>query len=189
MAGAPGARAGGALGRPSAVAPALPNLDPNSLARFVDPLPLPAAAQSLERRAIPGKPAEPVPYYRVAARAITSKLHRDIPSTALWSYGSTVPGPMFETQSGEGMLIEWANELPPRHFLPIDHTLHGAEAGVPEGRSVVHLHGGKAPPESDGYPEDWTLPGQSRTYHYPNEQAAALLWYHDHAMGINRLNI
>ncbi len=34
-----------------------------------------------------------------------------------------------------------------------------------------------------------TLPGQSRTYYYPNEQEAALLWYHDHAMGINRLNI
>jgi hypothetical protein len=25
--------------------------------------------------------------------------------------------------------------------------------------------------------------------HYPNEQDAAMLWYHDHAMGINRLNI
>ncbi len=54
---------------------------------------------------------------------------------------------------------------------------------------MVHVHGAKAPPESDGYPEDWYVPGQSRTYHYPNDQAAALLWYHDHAMGINRLNI
>ena len=44
-------------------------------------------------------------------------------------------------------------------------------------------------PESDGYPEDWYVPGQSRLYHYPNDQEAALLWYHDHAMGINRLNI
>jgi spore coat protein A len=189
MAGVPGAKAGGPVPAPEARAPAFPNLDPNTLARFVDPLPLPAVAQAAERRAIPGKPAPRVPYYRVAARAITSKLHRDLPPTTLWSYGGTVPGPMFETQSGEGLLIEWANELPSRHFLPIDHTLHGAEEGVPEGRSVVHLHGGKAPPESDGYPEDWTLPGQSRTYHYPNEQAAALLWYHDHAMGINRLNI
>jgi spore coat protein A, manganese oxidase len=156
LSGAPGAKAGGPLGRPKAVAPALPNLDPSSLVRFVDPLPLPAVAQALERRAVPGKPAQRVPYYRVAARAITSKLHRDLPPTAVWSYGGTVPGPMFETQSGEGMLVEWANELPSRHFLPIDHTLHGA---------------------------------QSRIYHYPNEQAAALLWYHDHAMGINRLNI
>ena len=130
-----------------------------------------------------------VPYYRIAARAISAKLHRDLPPTRLWAYGGSVPGPTFETLSGEGLLVEWANELPAQHFLPLDHTLHGAEPGVPEGRSVVHLHGGKTPPESDGYPEEWTIPGESRTYHYPNEQAAALLWYHDHAMGINRLNI
>ncbi|HZU30318.1 MAG TPA: multicopper oxidase domain-containing protein, partial [Candidatus Angelobacter sp.] len=29
---------------------------------------------------------------------------------------------------------------------------------------------------------------QSLTYHYPNQQRAATLWYHDHAMGITRLN-
>ena len=60
---------------------------------------------------------------------------------------------------------------------------------MPEVRGVVHLHGGKTPPESDGYPEDWYAPGRSRKYHYPNSQEPALLWYHDHAMGINRLNI
>jgi len=172
----------------------LRNLDPAKLARFLDPLPLPATAQSLEGRPVPGRPAagnaaERVPYYRIAARPIAAKLHRDLPPTTLWSYGGSVPGPTIETQSGEGFIVEWANELPMRHLLPVDHTLQGAEPGVPEGRSVVHLHGAKAPPESDGYPEDWMLPGQSRTYHYPNEQPAALLWYHDHAMGINRLNI
>ena len=87
------------------------------------------------------------------------------------------------------MRIEWANELPARHFLPIDHHLHGAEADKPEVRAVTHVHGAKVPPESDGYPEDWYVPGKSRTYDYPNHQDAATLWYHDHAMGINRLNI
>jgi spore coat protein A, manganese oxidase len=168
---------------------AIPNVDPNTLARFVDPLPLPIIARPSGRRPVPGSSGVHVPFYRVAASSISAKLHRDLPATNLWSYGGVVPGPMFETQSGQGVLVEWANELPASHFLPIDHSLHGAEAGVPEGRSVVHLHGGKAPPESDGYPEDWTLPGQSRLSYYPNEQDPALLWYHDHAMGINRLNI
>jgi spore coat protein A len=85
--------------------------------------------------------------------------------------------------------VEWTNELPRQHFLPIDHTLHGAEAKLPEARTVVHLHGGKAPAKSDGYPEDWYEPGRSAIYHYPNEQEPAALWYHDHTMGINRLNI
>lgn len=116
------------------------------------------------------------------------KLHRDLPPTRVWTYGGTMPGPTIETRSGRGMLVAWANELPERHFLPIDHTLHGAHADAPEVRTVVHVHGAKVPPESDGFPEAWYTPGQSATHHYPNRQDAATLWYHDHAMGIERLN-
>ena len=168
---------------------AVPVLDPNSLAGFVDALPLPLVAQPQGNRAVPGKHGERAPFYRVSMRAIASKLHRDLPPTKLWSYGGSVPGVMFETQSDQGLFVEWVNELPTKHFLPIDYSLHGAEHDAPQVRSVVHLHGGKTPPESDGYPEDWFVAGQSRTYYYPNQQDPALLWYHDHAMGINRLNI
>jgi len=122
-------------------------------------------------------------------RQVECKLHRDLPAARLWCYGGSSPGPTFETRSNQALLIEWPNELPTKHFLPIDHSLHGAEAGLPEVRGVVHIHGAKAPPESDGYPEDWYVPGRSRTYFYPNRQEPAALWYHDHTMGINRLNI
>src|ERR1700683_3005198 len=174
---------------PPASAPPVPNLDPNTLARFVDPLPLPVMARPVGTHADPTRHGEQMRHDRVAMRAISSKLHRDLPPTGLWSYGGSVPGVMFDTRSGEGLTIEWANELPAKHFLPIDHTLHGAEATNPEVRGIVHVHGAKVPPESDGYPEDWYVPGKSRTYYYPNRQDAAQLWYHDHAMGINRLNI
>jgi spore coat protein A len=167
----------------------IPILDPNNLDRFVDPLPLPVVAKPLGDRALPDKSGERVPFYRVPMRAITTKLHRDLPPTNLWSYGGSVPGVMFDTQSGQGLLVEWANELPTKHFLPIDYSLHGAGRATPEVRTVVHLHGAKTPPENDGYPEDWSVPGQSRTYYYPNRQDPALLWYHDHALGITRLNI
>ena len=169
--------------------PVLPNLDPNSLARFVDPLPLPQIAQPVDHREAPDGSGERVPFYRVAMRAVQCKLHRDLPATTMWSFGGSVPGPLFETRSGQGLMIEWVNELPAKHFLPIDHNLHGAEKEKPEVRGVVHLHGGKTPPEGDGYPEDWYVPGKSRTYYYPNRQDPTLLWYHDHTMGINRLNI
>src|ERR1700677_3886228 len=164
-------------------------LDPNKLARFVDPLPLPVVAQPLGNRPVPGKPGEAAPFYRVPMHAIARKLHRDLPPTNLWSYGDSVPGVMFDTQSGQGLIVEWVNELPANHFLPIDNSVHGAESGTPEVRSVVHLHGGKTPANSDGYPEDWNVPGQSHTYFYPNQQDSALLWYHDHAIGITRLNV
>jgi spore coat protein A len=179
-------------GRAAAAPPAL---HPDSLAKFVDPLPIPEIAKPVGLRAAPSRSSSPdnssakVPYFRVPMRQLACKMHRDLPATRLWCYGSASPGPTFETRSGQGLLIEWPNELPHKHFLPIDHGLHGAESDTPEVRGVVHVHGAKAPPESDGYPEDWYVPGKSRTYFYPNLQESAALWYHDHAMGINRLNI
>lgn len=79
---------------------------------------------------------------------------------------------------------------------------------------VTHLHGAHVQPHSDGYPEAWWLPGannipagyalrgsdysQANTtnavagsafYSYENSQAASTLWYHDHALGMTRLNV
>ena len=170
-------------------APAVANLNPDHFVPFVDALPIPAVAKPAGEHAAPGKLSAKMPLYRIAMRAAAIKLHRDLPATRVWTYGGSVPGLTLETHSGQPLAVEWANQLPMKHFLPIDHTLHGAENDTPEVRGVVHLHGGKTPADSDGYPEDWYVPGQSKTYVYPNEQDAALLWYHDHSMGINRLNM
>jgi spore coat protein A, manganese oxidase len=164
-------------------------LNVNTLANFVDVLPLPSLAKPDGMRPVPSSPTHRLPYYRLGAQPVEMKIHRDLKPTRFWSYGPSVPGPTLEVRSGEGVLVEWVNNLPAQHFLPIDHRLHGAEAGQPQSRTVAHLHGARVPPESDGYPEDWIAPGKSALYHYPNQQDAAMLWYHDHAMGINRLNI
>jgi len=121
-------------------------------------------------------------------REFQAKIHRDLPPTTFWGYDGMSPGPTFQARSGETITVEWVNRLPAKHLLPVDHALHGAGDGVPEVRTVVHLHGGKVPPESDGDPERWIVPGQSKTCVYPNRQEAAGLFYHDHAMGITRLN-
>jgi spore coat protein A, manganese oxidase len=164
-------------------------LNVSSLAQFVDPLPIPEVAKTSGFRSSPVEPALKLPYFRIPMRQFEGKVHRDLKPTLLWGYGASSPGPTLETRSGQGLLVEWVNELPQSHFLPIDHSIHGAEADKPEVRTVVHLHGGKAPPESDGYPESWFVPGKSAVCHYPNRQDAAMLWYHDHALGINRLNV
>jgi spore coat protein A len=164
-------------------------LNISTLAQFVDPLPIPEIAQPVDHRPSPTDPTLKLPFYRIPMRPIETKVHRDLKPTRLWGFGSTSPGPTFEARSGQGILVEWANELPTQHFLPIDHTIHGAEADKPEVRTVVHLHGAKAPAASDGYPDAWYPPGKSAIYHYPNHQDAAMLWYHDHALGINRLNV
>jgi spore coat protein A, manganese oxidase len=161
--------------------PAPPLIDPGSIASFVDALPIPKIARPLR----PGR----VPLYRIPISEFFSKIHRDVPPTRFWGYGGSVPGPTIEARSGDEIQIEWPNQLPTKHFLPIDHNLMGAGKELPESRTVVHVHGARVPAESDGWPEAWYAPGKSAAYRYPNKQDAAMLWYHDHAMGINRLNI
>jgi spore coat protein A len=171
-------------------APHVPKtINPASLAKFVDSLPIPPIARSIEMRPSPVNRGIEVPYYRIEMRECEVKVHRDLPATRMWGYAGAVPGPTLETHSGQGLMVEWVNALPTHHLIPIDHKIHGADARRPDVRAVVHLHGGKAPPDSDGYPDDWCVPARSATYFYPNEQDAALLWYHDHAIGITRLNI
>ena len=84
-----------------------------------------------------------------------------------------------------------------------------------ENRATLHLHGGITPWISDGTPHQWITPaGESTdypqgvsvipvpgmgdsgnandgtmTFYYTNEQSARLMFYHDHAWGITRLNV
>ncbi|HWF90998.1 MAG TPA: multicopper oxidase [Terriglobales bacterium] len=173
---------------PSAVI-APPALDLASLAQFVDPLPISEIARPAALRPSPADAALKIPYYRLAMRQFETKIHRDVKPTRVWGFGNSSPGPTIEARKDQALLVEWANELSATHLFPIDHSIHGAERTKPDVRAVTHLHGAKTTADSDGYPDDWYVPGKSVTYHYPNHQEAATLWYHDHALGITRLNI
>jgi FtsP/CotA-like multicopper oxidase with cupredoxin domain len=80
---------------------------------------------------------------------------------------------------------------------------------------VTHVHGAHVDPHSDGYPEAWWLPAANNIpdgyatkgtlfddktganpgnlgyaeYNYRQDQPAATLWYHDHALGMTRNNV
>jgi spore coat protein A, manganese oxidase len=170
---------------PAAMAPApqaaLPTINGLSLAPFADELPLP-------QRARPISPLHPHKL-RITMREIHAKVHRDVPITRMWSYGDTPLAPLIEVRTHQTLQVEWVNQLPTRHFLPIDHSLHGCGRDIPDVRACVHLHGGRTPSKDDGQPEDWFVPGKSRLCAYPLQQDATALWYHDHAMGLNRLNM
>ena len=165
-----------------------PWLQPERLARFVDPLPVPPVLRATEQRPDPHDSGRQLSYLKIEMRPADVRVHRDLPPTRMWSYGGSVPGPTIEARSGQGMIIDWVNRLPTKHYLPIDHTLHGAGADQPQVRTAVHVHGAVVPAESDGFPENWQTPGQTYQAVYPLRQDAATLWYHDHAMGIERLN-
>jgi spore coat protein A len=117
-------------------------------------------------------------YYEITQKAGRVEILPGL-QTEVWGYDGIFPGPTVESRSGRKIIVRQRNELP----VPVS----------------THLHGGRTPPESDGYPTDLILPkGQGRgssehgsvgehshffkDYRYPNEQRAATLWYHDHRM-------
>jgi spore coat protein A, manganese oxidase len=159
------------------------------LHKFVDALPIPSTIQPKQRN-------QNFTYYEVTMREFTQKLHRDLQPTRLWGYDGMYPGPTFDVMQYERVYVKWINDLPEKHFLPVDTTIHGSEITLPEGRTVVHLHGATTPPDSDGYPEAWFTRNFEQTgplfqreiYEYPNIDRATTLWYHDHTIGITRLN-
>lgn len=160
------------------------------LARFVDPLPIPPVLRP--RRFKHSR----VTYYQVPMREFQQVLHRDLPPTTLWGYNGCYPGPTIVARAHEHVNVRWINDLRDEHgrlrtghYLPVDSCLHGAREWGGAARTVVHLHGGHVAPESDGFPEATLVPGESAVFHYPNRQNAATLWYHDHALGITRLNM
>jgi len=54
---------------------------------------------------------------------------------------------------------------------------------------VTHLHGGRTQADYDGWPDNTVIAGQAANYTYSNSQSATLLWYHDHANHVTRLNV
>jgi len=163
-----------------------------SLTKYLDPLPIPPVIQ-------PSATIDGIPRFNVGMTQFQQQLHSQLAPTPVWGYNGIYPGPTFETRRGSPITVRYSSNLPTTHLLQnsIDPTLHGSEPGNPFVRNVVHLHGAKVLPESDGYPEAWFTPGLAQVgpffttdvYHYPNDQEATTLWYHDHAVGITRLNV
>ncbi len=140
-------------------------------------------------------------------------------NTTVWGYGNadTVswPGPTIYAQKDVRTTVRWSNNLtnnggkPLPHLLPVDESLHWAYSlhgyegysikknGVP---IIPHLHGGHSDYLFDGNPEFFFSPGHEiigpqwqgiaeKDFIYSNDQGAGTLWYHDHALGLTRLNV
>jgi spore coat protein A len=143
---------------------------------FTAPLPIPPVLAPVSSTADGDR-------YELVQREVDAEILPGF-ATRLWTYGGTFPGPTIESRRGRPVHIAHRNELP-----------------VP---TVVHLHGGRTPAASDGYPTDLVLPGGwtdlghhgghamaddravvtnvQREYGFPLDQRATMLWYHDHRM-------
>ncbi|MFD4797542.1 multicopper oxidase family protein [Streptomyces anulatus] len=168
-----------------------------ALVPFLDPLPVP--------RVIRGRKGA----LTVTMRSARVRLHRSLPYTRLWTYGGTHIGPTIEARRGSRLRIAWENDLTGDYPLPAVRVPFAYDPELPlmwdrpgrEGAAVrtdvaalppwavVHLHGAVTGGGNDGWAENAVLPGAAQLAEYPNEQPAAGLWYHDHAMHITHLNV
>ncbi len=163
---------------------------PVQLTPFLDPLPIPAVAQPVTGTS--GGEAS----YEMRVTQQQQQLHQQLPPTTVWGFNDSFPGPTIEAKSDLPVTVRWINDLRDQggdllttHPLTADACAHGASMFANPPHVVPHLHGAHVPAWSDGYPEDAFPPGAETTYVYPNHQLPATLWYHDHAMGITRLNV
>ena len=175
------------------------NAPPTPLAPYVDALPVPRRLCAADHD---GR-------LSVGIRAATHRFHRDLPDSPVWAYDGSVPGPTIEAERGRPVTVEWSNELDGGFPVVVTiapaaadddgvpvQSVPGLSGGVPDprpaalpGHTVVHLHGGLTPASYDGWAENLFAPGQQAIFHYPMDQRAALLWYHDHVMGTTKFDV
>lgn len=170
-----------------------------NLKKYVQPLP------TLETREPDGE-RNGADSYRIPLTEFTQNLHPDLPDTTLWGYDGVYPGPFIEATRNSRIAVRFDNsQLPEEHVLNVDERVGGTTAEnhpgyeqsvpVPEVRTVTHFHGQRVAPESDGQADMWTasngVEGPRFTdpwQEMPMDQARLTSTYHDHTLGIVRLN-
>ncbi len=132
-------------------------------------------------------------------------------------YIKSFPGPTFETIQNIPVHVTWSNNIVRNYNVPVDPTIMWANPlnlsnnmfpnefppfppGYYQGQwpvpMVIHLHGGANPSKYDGHPYAWITHNGIRgplyttsEYIYNNKQQSTMLWYHDHTIGLTRLNV
>ena len=97
---------------------------------FGVPLPIPPVLR-------PARSDATTDYYEITQKVGRAAILPGL-ATEIWGYDGIFPGPTIVSRRGRMTVVRHRNELPVS--------------------TVVHLHGGKTPPEHDGYPTDLVLP-------------------------------
>jgi len=182
-------------------------LNPSKQLQFVNPLPIPSVIDGRNGGTFTISISQ---FYQDLG--LRSPVTGQSMLTKVWGYNGTYPGPTIVARKNIPLHFYWSNDLynpstlqPLPHLLPIDESIAWALSDEPNSGQygipiVTHLHGGHTEAVSDGSPLSWFTPffskkgpefqkGQNEPYTYNNDQDAATIWYHDHALGITRLNV
>lgn len=190
-----------------------------NIPKYVDPLPVFGPAGLIPRFGGTSLSASMIPHtQQILPAAFYAALPAPYNTgTSVWAYQisdgvNTIvnyPAVTIEAQRNTTTTVTYANNLTSDLYrlLTVDQTLHWADPLMQMNQmlmtpytgpvpAVAHLHGGEVPAKFDGGPDAWWTPaGQqghayvTNIYDYPNTQEATTLWFHDHALGVTRLNV
>lgn len=161
-------------------------IDPQMvLTPFVQPLPIPPAAQPVAQLSPPPVPINhqrydefpPVHLYEVHVQQSLWQFHPDLPPSIVWGFNGFPMGETYYANYGQPFLIRYYNDLP----------LHGDGTGFGKPEITIHLHNAHTASESDGNPNNFFPPGTFWDNHYAmmlaggdDRETLGTLWYHDH---------
>ncbi len=104
-----------------------------------------------------------------------------------WMFNGATPGETLVARYGEPVFVRRYNDLP-----RVEDTR--MPFGYPA--TTIHLHNAHTASESDGYPMDFSEPGQYWDHHYAMvyarndpDEALSSLWYHDHMIDFTATNV
>ncbi|HLY77283.1 MAG TPA: hypothetical protein VKT21_05315, partial [Thermoplasmata archaeon] len=167
--------------------PPMPRLPP-----FVQPLPVPPvleARSGLEPPVDPGRPPgfpehPPARCFELRERAFRHRFHPDLPSSLLWGYAGTFPGPTLLVRRDDSFVLRIVNDLPGSGNHGFGHPW-----------TVCRLEFVPLGSESAGFPTDFCKPGASWDHHVvpPSRvvgpgKPAVTGWYHDGRLGFGAQN-
>lgn len=179
LAGLSALSAGSATARP-------PDIDP------LRPFQLPSPRLEPFRETLPVLPGISGGNLELRAASSMHRFHPDLPSSPSLGYGGMdYLGPTIEAHVDQLVTVRYANDISAYPLAAdVDPGLHGvSDLDRTQVPTSLHLHGGVTAPQFDGHPELIQRPGEGLVHEYTNGRAAGNLWYHDHAMGMTRLNV
>jgi len=122
-----------------------------------------------------------------------NRFHPNVPTTTnILTYGTGYLGPTLVAQTGTTRTVKVTHNTT-AYWHPFHDSMDAKAMGTvaldqTNPRVSTHLHGGVSRPDSDGHPEDVINKGQTKTHQWSFGKEPKLIWYHDHALGITRLN-
>jgi FtsP/CotA-like multicopper oxidase with cupredoxin domain len=134
-------------------------------------------------------------------KTVAKGTKRTLPSSTIYGFNGTFPGPMINAEYGKPALVRFSNHLDENPY-----GLDRQDFGAPDYSFLTHLHNGHTAPESDGNPHYAYTRGPKSTSGFSPKmwvdqlylnwpaggqecEKQSFFWFHDHRMDFTGANV